>query len=127
MDLTSLHFSFTIKMILDLRSTCLEIHHKPPPDEYYLMNSEFSLLKQSVGLRNVFGSTALRYRPKLIFSSFSGLHQEFPPEGAQANAHRREAVQLLLAGVRLEVCQIGRAHKASEETHGKQTFQVSPL
>ena len=73
------------------------------------------------------GSTALHYKPKLIFSSFPGLHEEFALEGAQANPHGREAVQLLLAGVRLEVCQIGRAHKASEETHGKQTFQVSPL
>ena len=58
---------------------------------------------------------------------FAGLHEEFAPEGAQANAHRGEAVQLLVAGVRLEVCQVGRAHQASEETHGQQTFQMSPL
>ena len=58
---------------------------------------------------------------------FAGLHKEFAPEGAQANAHRGEAVQLLVAGVRLEVCQVGRAHQASEETHGQQTFQMSPL
>ena len=57
----------------------------------------------------------------------AGLHEEFAPEGAQADAHRREAVQLLVAGVRLEVCQVGRAHQASEETHGQQTFQMSPL
>ena len=65
----------------------------------------------------------------LIFniSLFPGLHEEFPLEGAQANAHRREALQLLVARVRLEICEIGRADEASEETHGKQTFQMSPL
>ena len=106
----------------------LEIHHIPP-DEYFVMNNEFSLLKQSAGFKECLGQltrTAVR-QTNLIFLSFPGLHEEFPFKGSQANAHWREAVQLLLAWVRLEVCQVGRAHKTSEETHGKQTFQMSPL
>ena len=91
------------------------------------MNNEFSLLKQSAGFTECAAQLSTTETQINISLCFSGLHEEFAPEGAQADAHRREAVQLLVAGVRLEVCQIGRAHEASEETHGQQTFQMSPL
>ena len=55
---------------------------------------------------------------------FSGLHEELPPEGAQAHAHGGEAVQLLLGGVRLEVRQVRRAHQASQEAYWHETVQV---
>ena len=61
------------------------------------------------------------------FSSVSGVHQEFSPEGPQADPHGREAVQLLLGGLWLEVRQVGRADPPPQEAHRHEALQVLPL
>ena len=57
----------------------------------------------------------------------SGVHEELPPEGAQADAHGREAVLLLVGRLRLEVCPLRRAHQTSQEAHRHEALQVSSV
>ena len=57
----------------------------------------------------------------------TGLHQELPPEGPQEDPHGREAVQLQLGGMWLEVCSVWRVDETPQKTHGDEALQVSPL
>ena len=74
--------------------------------------------------------------------SVSGLHQELPPEGPHEDPHGREAVPVLLGGLRLEILQVWspanrtriynifrvrRADPSLQEAHGNQALQMSSL
>ena len=136
-----------------------------PPYEYFVSNNEFTTCwnSQWLGFKNVWVKWPNRICHKSWYSqnimickelklkkkkSFPGLHKEFPPQGSQANPHWGEALQLLLAWVRLEICQVGhfafvfavflyflifshhqvrRANKASPKAHRQQAVPMSPL
>jgi hypothetical protein len=55
------------------------------------------------------------------------LHQVESPQGAPENAHWREALCLQLEGLRMEVCEVGRADQAQSEAHGRQAVPVQDV
>ena len=65
------------------------------------------LAKQNMP-KSWYSQNIMIYKEVKLKKSFPGIHKEFPPQGSQANPHWGEALQLLLAWVRLEICQVGR-------------------
>lgn len=55
------------------------------------------------------------------------VHQVVAPQGPPADAHRREAVPVLMEGVRVEIRPVGRAHQTLPQTHRRQTVSVQAV
>lgn len=55
------------------------------------------------------------------------LHKKFSPEGTSENTHRREAVQMHVGRLHLEVCPFGWTDQALPQTHGSEAIQVRGL
>jgi hypothetical protein len=55
------------------------------------------------------------------------LHQIKSSKGPSENAHRGEALCVQLEGVRLEVCEVGRADASLQKAHGRQAVPVSAV
>lgn len=55
------------------------------------------------------------------------IHKEFSPEGTPENTHRREALQMHVGRLHLEVCPLGWTDQALPQTHGSEAIQVRGL
>lgn len=56
-----------------------------------------------------------------------GVHEEFSPEGAQENSHRRETVPVHVGGLHVEIRAFRRIDAALSQAHGPEAVQVPSL